>query len=513
MTAVGSDARYSLDGPAGGPGRATGPGLRFRRLGVAGIAAAAALAWLPFVGKQLSPDEGGFLLVASQWSPGTSLYGDYWVDRPPLLIALFGLVDRLGGSVALRPIGIGFVVVSVVVAGALGALASRPTAAWGALVPAAVAAIFLSTPLFGTTEVDGELLAVPFVLGGVAALLRSCLADSRRSVFAWAMAAGALAAGAALIKQNVVDVFVFAAVVTVQLARSRPGRSAAGRLVAFGTGALVATAVAVAAATARGTRPGALWDAVIMFRFDAAAVIRASANDATAARFHSLLLAFLFSGAPLVVAACAVRLRATVASVDPPARPVPDLRWPAAAVAAWEVAAVAMGGSYWLHYLIGVVPGLVLLVVAAGQRPRSRSSAGLLGATVYAAIAAVAVVGWAAIHPPDNDADAQVVAYLRAHAAAGDSVVVGFGHPNIVADAGLTSPYSELWSLPVRVRDNQLAELTGVLEGPARPTWVVVSGDTLATWGVQPDTAQAQLEQRYRQVAALGGYLIYHAQP
>jgi hypothetical protein len=36
-------------------------------------AAAAALLWLPFLTKPLSPDEGGFLLVASQWQPGRSL--------------------------------------------------------------------------------------------------------------------------------------------------------------------------------------------------------------------------------------------------------------------------------------------------------------------------------------------------------------------------------------------------------------------------------------------------------
>jgi len=55
------------------------------------LAAVAALAWLPFVAKPVSPDEGGFLLVAAQWQPGRSLYGHYWVDRPPMLITVFDL--------------------------------------------------------------------------------------------------------------------------------------------------------------------------------------------------------------------------------------------------------------------------------------------------------------------------------------------------------------------------------------------------------------------------------------
>ena len=53
-----------------------------------------------------SPDEAGFLSVGAQWQPGgTSLYGDYWVDRPPLLITIFRLAAELGGLVPLRLVG------------------------------------------------------------------------------------------------------------------------------------------------------------------------------------------------------------------------------------------------------------------------------------------------------------------------------------------------------------------------------------------------------------------------
>src|SRR4029077_9507232 len=58
---------------------------------------------LPFVAAPLSPDEGGFLVLARQWhvaGPGGSLYGSYWVDRPPLLVATFQLADALGGLTA-----------------------------------------------------------------------------------------------------------------------------------------------------------------------------------------------------------------------------------------------------------------------------------------------------------------------------------------------------------------------------------------------------------------------------
>ena len=84
------------------------------------VAVLTAAARLPFTTRPLSSDEGGFLLVASQWSPGRSLYGNYWVDRPPLLIAFFGLADRLGGQVPLRILGTGLAVVSVVLASRIG---------------------------------------------------------------------------------------------------------------------------------------------------------------------------------------------------------------------------------------------------------------------------------------------------------------------------------------------------------------------------------------------------------
>ena len=65
-------------------------------------AAVAASVRLLLLTVPLSPDEAGFLLVAQQWHPGTSLYGDYWVDRPPGLIALFGLAP---GPTGLRLLG------------------------------------------------------------------------------------------------------------------------------------------------------------------------------------------------------------------------------------------------------------------------------------------------------------------------------------------------------------------------------------------------------------------------
>ena len=88
---------------------------------VAALAVLAGAVCLPFAGRPLSPDEGGLLILGGQWSDGSSLYGDYFVDRPPLLIALFSLADALGGTPwALRLLGVVAVVTTVLVAGAVG---------------------------------------------------------------------------------------------------------------------------------------------------------------------------------------------------------------------------------------------------------------------------------------------------------------------------------------------------------------------------------------------------------
>ncbi|MEP9361630.1 hypothetical protein ABLE68_01605 [Nocardioides sp. CN2-186] len=448
------------------------------------LAVATALVRLPFLALPLSPDEGGYLLVASQWSAGPSTYGAYFVDRPPLLMGLFGLADATGGAVPLRLLGILAAVTAVLLAGRLGG--------W---LPAATAAVFVSTPLFDAMQVDGELLAVPFVVGGLLVLVRSLRATTPQAAYAGSVGAGVLATCAALVKQNVVDVFVVAAVLLVTLALGGQWRSAVRRTVVFGAGALGALVVALLPSAARGTGPASLWDALVTFRAEAAAVIHASANVATPDRFHTLLIALALSGAPVVVAAALLGFRRPETG--------PDLRWAALALLAWELVGAALGGSYWRHYLLAVVPGLVLLMAAV--RP-TRATRGALA--VAALSTAVSLVGFAAA-PPSAGADQAVSAYLRDHARPTDTVVVAFGHPNIVRDAGLTSPYEHLWSLSVRVRDPQLHDLADLLASSESPRWVVVDGASLATWGVDPTAAQVELDRRYTEVTADGDWHVF----
>lgn len=443
--------------------------------------------------KPLSPDEGGFLLVAAQWHPGTSLYGDYWVDRPPLLITLFQLADLAGGAVALRLLGMLAVVVSVLLAGELGRLLA-PGRALAGVAAAATAAIFLATPFFGTGEVNGELLALPFVLGGLVMLARG-----------WWPVAGVLAAAAACVKQSEIDVFIAAVVAVGALLWQRRWRPALVAAVTFALGALGALGLVLWWAAVHGTYPSELWDAAVTFRGQAAQVISESASSATPERAQGVLTSFLVSGAVGLLLVALVPARRRERRLPP--APL-DARLLALVLLAWEGFVVAAGGSYWLHYLIATVPGLVVLVIALVRyRPeRWRWTAGVLA---YSAVAAVASVIALAVTGTGTSSDQELEAYLDAHAARGDTAVIAFGDPAVLQDAGMSSPYPLIWSLPVRVRDPHLAQLTQVLTGPEHPQWVLVNGDSLTTWGVDSSAAQTALDVHYDPLAVIGDWHVY----
>ena len=494
-----------------------------RAVAAAGAATALAVAaWLPFLHLPLSPDESGFLLVARSWHPGPSLYGSYWVDRPPLLIELFSVAAR-HGRVSHSAAGLTAPSVKLLGAAASGlavALSAvlahvvAPDRSWTRRVTVLAAVALLSDPLLGMPETDGEVLAAPFVLTGVVCLVAAVRLCGGRRPLLLAATAGAAAMCAALVKQNVVDVFVLALVLLVA---SRGRLPHAGRLAAaFAAASGAVLAAVLAAAAVRGTTPAGLWDAVVLFRLQASGVIGTAASAATGVRMGHLALASVASGAVVLLGVAAVAVvRALVVRPAAGAGRIDEgdaglhaaCCWGALAMGAWELCGVALGGSYWFHYLTGTVPAVLLLLVLV--RPTRRLRRVLELVVPYAVLISAAVWGLHLTAPGPAHEDAGVVAYLRAHAQPADGVVVAFGHPDIVAGSGLSSPYEHLWSLPVRVRDPRLHELGAVLSGPTAPRWVVVGGGTLDSWGLDAHRAEAVLHSRYVEAASDGVWHVW----
>src|SRR5699024_6567336 len=81
--------------------------------------------------------------------------------------------------------------------------------------------------------------------------------------------------------------------------------------------------------------------------------------------------------------------------------------------------------------------------------------------------------------------------------------------PIFLYEADIHSPYEQLWSLPVRVRDPELTQFVRVLEGPRAPDWVVTRGRSTDSWGIEASTADDALAARYDVVADLRGYRIH----
>lgn len=426
------------------------------------VAVAAALAFafrLPGLTRPVRADEAGFVLVARQWAPtADSLYGPYFVDRPPLLIAVFKVSDAVGGPLTIRVLGALACAASVLVAAWLARLVADERAArWTAVATAALS----TSALIDVVAVKGELLAVPLV---TASLGLSVLAVRDRAA-APAAAAGALATLAVGLKQNLVGALAFAAVLYA-------GAWLAGRLVrteavkvalAFAAGAAVPVLATVGWALVAGIRLHTLWYTVYGFRFDASRVLSEASDSAPTVRLGVLVLAALGAGL-LPLLAWFVRHARGAWAEDAP------LTAALLAMLAVDLLGLALGGSFWRDYLFPLLPSAVLAVALTA---RHRGTRLLVGAT--AASCVVSLVGWAALNAVGGQEydEHDTGAAVGAVAEPGDTLVVYGGRADVQLAAGLPSPYAYLWSLPMRTLDPRLEEIEALVTGPEPPTWVV----------------------------------------
>ncbi|KQW49172.1 hypothetical protein ASC77_10795 [Nocardioides sp. Root1257] len=458
------------------------------RYPVAVAVALTVLARLPALTRPVRADEAGFLLVARAWDPQPgSLFGAYWVDRPPPLIAVFGAVDALGGVTTLRILGALVAGLTVLLAAAVAGTVSGPRATvW----TAALAAALLSNPMIDVVAVKGELLALPCVLGSI---LLTLLAVRRR---AWplAFAAGVAAALAVGLKQNLATGLVFAGVLLLVEWRTGrlPGRSAAALAAGGLAGAAVPVLGTIAWTSAAGVRLSVLWETVYGFRADAARVIADGTTDAPERRAWILLAIALASGLLVVLAGPFARVRELW-------RDNPPVLAATLAVVVVDVASLVAGGSYWQDYLLPLIPAAALCTaLLAGREDRSgRTMRGLVVAVIGSAVLAMAFwLVWNATGHQEFD-EVRTGEAIADAAAPGDTLVVFGGRADLQLTSGLDSPYPYLWSLPMRTRDPDYADLTALLSGPDAPTWLVqwVDLDAWADAGV-PEL-QAAIDEHY----------------
>ena len=455
--------------------------------------------------RQLGSDEGGFAMVARHWRDGGPfLYGPQWVDRPPGLIALFDVAQRLGPFGVRLTAALLAVVLVAALASAAEAVGGRPAARWAAWTGFA----FGSSVLLQAQRLNGELAAAVFVTVSIAALLRAVRVSTNRThTVLLAILAGATAATAVLMKPNFVDAFVFAAVLLVVGVATRTNRLTYRPVkvlmiaAAFTSGIVIPGVATLAWATGHGG-VGALTYAMFGFRADASAVMASWSWNAPLHRLGFLALLACLSGLLFLSLHLGWSHRRRLRRLDP-------LPWAMAATTAVEAFGVLAGENFWPHYLIALIPAVALAAGLSVHRrvPGSRWTRRLI---VAAAATTALVSPVAAVIAATGSSEAYTTGrWVAASARTGDTLVVPFTHANVINASGLSPGYPYAWSLPARTLDPHLALLTRTLTSSAAPTWVV-RWDPAHTWGLDPDNrVDAALNAYYRAVAVVCGHTVW----
>ena len=477
----------------------------------------AVLARFPSLLWPLRPDEAGFLLVARTWDPQPdSLYGHYWVDRPPQVIALMKFTDAVAGTYGHRvlgAVGCGLLVLAAAAAAReivrtfvpdLGGGASR-VAAWSAVVAAAL----VSNAEIDVIGAKGEVLGIPLVMIACWLSLRGVRLASGTAAFLAGLA-GVLALG---MKQSLAGGLVFGGVLLVAATVSDAvERRDAVRLAALAAaGAVVPVAATIGWALAAGVRLQTLWYVVVAFRSDASAVIASQPADGPTDRILLLAAVFLGTGMALVLAWFLVRLRVLLRRMWVPTTAV-------LAMLVVDLAGTVLSGSFWLPYLFVLVPGLALATAClaathdplAAPRRRPRLAQVVIGVVVTSSV--VSLVGWTVLWGRGlvpNEVRTGLA--LREAAGPGDTLLVYGGRADIQWASGMRSPYPYLWSLPMRTLDPGLVDLRTLMTGPESPDWVVtvVEVDTWTEIGTRP--IERSLLRKYEfVVTACDRYRVFH---
>lgn len=460
---------------------------------IAGCVLLAVALRAPYFGVPLGVDEGGIAYIAQAWPGGhASLYGAYWLDRPPLLVVAFKLAV-VGGDAGVRALGALAAAVLVVTVGALGRLIAGDQAARSA---ALVAALLGGSVALGAVYTPGELLAV---VPASLSVLGLVLAHRRREA-RWLVAAGALAVSAALVKQSGLDAGL-AGITFLAASAVQDHRFDLRRWMAYGAGCALPLAVVAVwqVTTARGVGGGLVY-ALFGFRLNALHVL-AGSNLPLHARLTHLAVPALASGLVLALGGTVIGLRHLRGD-----------RVIALTMVAWLAGAtvgVLGGGSYWSHYLIQLIPvcSIATAVALAAAPPRVRLAV-LSGAALVAAATALGAVWFLAAHPQRRP-ELAVAGYVRANARLGDSQYVMYARANIAYYDGLPTPYPYAWSLMIRAVPGARAQLRRTLNSDARPTWII-GWQSDDRWNLDEDGAMDRiLARRYRRVTTVCGHPIY----
>ncbi|MFL5780107.1 MAG: hypothetical protein ACJ760_02235 [Thermoleophilaceae bacterium] len=430
---------------------------------LAGTGVLAVVTRLPFVGAGLGPDEGGAAYVARQWSHGARLYHDVWIDRPQGLLSLYRGIEAIGANAwTIRLAAMLFGVAITWLMFALGSMIGD--FATGVAAGVLYAVVGAGPHIEGFT-MNGELAAA---LPSTAAVAVAVAWWRGGRGLRWLFAAGVLGGVAILMKQGGFDGLVAAGVLALAVPHSPSGRVRAAAAVA--AGALIPITVAALHALSVGFNT--YWSDIVSFRANAQFHdgSRSHFFDASLPKARADLLAL---GLLALVGIAVVARRRTVRVL----------------LGAWLVAALLafdIGGLFWPHYYVQLVPPLALLAALGATAFRSRVLAAALCCAAVVPVV-VTLVGLeadsaaaraAAIpYERDYDVDRRVAEFMRANTTPAAPVYALDSRADVyfLADRRTRYPYIFHHS-PILTRSG-IDYLRLMLTGPRRPRVVAVYRD------------------------------------
>jgi len=311
--------------------------------------------------------------------------------------------------------------------------------------------------------------------------------------------AGVLAASALLLKQSFGDALIAGLVYLAASAYlDRGNRRDWVRPVAAYAGGLAVVIAGLDLFEAADRIPdGATSYALLGFRLDGLSALAGSSGGLLERFTDRLLLSLLASGLAVLLIWSLAGLRSLRCD-----------RSMQFTLAAWGVAGaggVMLGGSYWSHYLIQLIP----FASVAGGLALARGGPILVRLTV-AALVAASLVGTIA-GPSHSDGlssslRAETIGrFIKAHAQPGDTIYVRYSQPNIDYYSGLRTPYPYDWSLMLRAIPDAQRRLRSMLRSPNRPTWIV-AWEASTAYGLNADGRIKRLiDHHYRTAGRVDG--------
>jgi 4-amino-4-deoxy-L-arabinose transferase-like glycosyltransferase len=487
---------------------------------------------IPFFNIPMIHDEGGYAYAARGWIEGTGqLYDDLWISRPQGIFFVYGLVfEFLGTGVwALRFTAWVFAALTVIAVWFLG---RRWTAPRIANLAAVLSALLLAWPSFEGYTANAEVfMGMPAAFAALW-LLRM----SQQGWSSWQLAGvGVLSGFSTLLKPSGI-VMLFVAWGFIWLVDDAPRQERLKRCawVLLGIGLIgVITFI-------HGYTLG--WDDFLYATVTYRLTLQSSA---TVSLFRHIwaIGSLTYTSAPLVgilllIGMFRIRLplRPTMPGVYR-ARPAFRLRW----LGAWRVPrrpqdaggllillwiigsvlGIAMGGDWWSHYMIQIVPPLSLWVawnvdgiVRALRRWRRALVVAMLSVLLLLPYAII-VDGYDSVLErlyghPGYPAQDKVAQYIREHSDPDDTIYVAFDQAAIYYLADRKPAYRHLYDQELRALPDSYADIIEIISGPNRPLYIV---STLHP-GPFPDDSRAfwrEVSRYYELETMIDGVPIYRA--